>query len=452
MNSMVMNFFTNTIDTTLVFYFLVKILHKKDIDLKVCILFLLKLIIFNTLINEIFGLANSLGFLSIFIVSTIVYSYLLSEKFYKALLYSILGTGLMFLIEIITVNIIALIFKITPSTILELNIYRVLAIICAKGGFYLFIKYLIQKIYIPRYMKANNMWSIILSGFFNILVVYMIFVLYKIMEIKSVAGYVFSIGMGIGVIIFSWLIFSTSKRKIYQNQQEIIWKIKEEEFHKKDFYIKSMNDILHTIRSQRHDLNNYLSTLYGLLCLEDYEDAKNYITKINDRVSNMNKIIETNHPVITALVSMKKNKAFEENIDMELEIDMPEDISIDFVDLSIIIGNLLDNAIEACTLMDKDLERKIKLSISVKEKHLILEVTNTKSQKIKLETENITGRFTTKVDQENHGFGLGNIEFIVKQYNGIMNIEDLGQEFKVNIALPIGKDIKYGMQSTIYAI
>lgn len=452
MNSMIMNFFTNTIDTTLVFYFIVRTFHKKNIDLKFCTIFLLKLIVFNTLINHIFGLASSLGFISIFIVSTIVYSYLLSEKFYKTLLYSILGTGLMFLIEIITVNIITLIFKINPSIILKLNVYRILAIICAKGGFYLFIKYLIQRIYIPRYMKVDNMWTIILSGFFNILVVYMIFILYRVMEIKSVAGYVFSIGMGIGVIIFSWVIYSTTKRKIYQHQQEIIWKIKEEEFHKRDFYIKSMNDILHTIRSQKHDLSNYLSTLYGLLCLEDYEDAKNYITKINDRVSNMNKIIETNHPVITALVSMKKNKAFEENIDMELEIDMPEDISIDFVDLSIIIGNLLDNAIEACISMDKNLERKIKLSINVKENHLILEVNNTKSQKIKLKTRDITGRFTTKVDQENHGFGLGNIEFIVKQYNGIMNIEDLGKEFKVNITLPMEKDLKYGVQSTSYAI
>lgn len=446
-----MNIFTNSLDTLLVFYFLIKIFHKKNISRKYAIMFLLQLIIFNTLINHIFGLGDVGGFTAIFIVSTIVYSYVLGEKFLRALIYSILGTLIMFIFELIAVNLVVLVFQIKPSVILELNIYRILAIISAKGGFYLFIKYLMRKIKVPVYMKGNNSKTIILIGIFNISVVYMTLTLYKNIEIESSIGYVYFIGMGIGAILFSWIIYSTSIKMINQYQQEIIWKIKEEEFHKKDFYIKSMKDILQTIRSQRHDLNNYLSTLYGLICLEDFENAKNYITKINDRVSNMNTIIETNHPVITALVSMKKNKAFEDNIDMRLYIDMPEEIPFDFIDLSIIIGNLLDNAIEACLLVDEKSERKIELSIGIDEGHLIIQTSNTKSKKINLETKDITRRFTTKIDKENHGFGLGNIEFIVNQYSGAMNIEDLGKEFRVKITLPMCIDRDYRGQSTSYA-
>ncbi|CAK7085560.1 GHKL domain-containing protein [Tissierella sp.] len=450
MDLTIMNIFTNILDTVLVFYFLVRIFQKKNINRKNSVMFLSNLVIFNTLINHVFGLANSLGFIAIFIVSTIVYSYLLDEKFPKILIYSILATIFMFIFELTAANIIVLVFQIQPSLILELNIYRILGIICSKGGFYLFIKYLIRKINIPLYMKTSSIKTIILIGFFNILVIYMTLTLYKYIMVESVTAYIYLIGMGIGAIIFSWIIYSTSKKMIYQYQQEMIWKVKEEEFHKKDFYIKSMSDILHTIRSQRHDLNNYLSTLYGLMCLGDFDDAKAYITKINDRVSNMNKIIETNHPVITALVSIKKNKAFEENIDMELEIDIPEELSIDFVDLSIIIGNILDNAIEACTLIDKKFERKVYLSINMEETYLIIKANNTKSQKIKLETKDITNKFTTKADKENHGFGLGNIEFIVNQYNGIMNIEDLGSEFRVNIRIPMEGDLRYEVQSTAY--
>ncbi len=451
-NITIMNIFTNILDTVLVFNFLAKILHKKNIKRKYAIAFLLKLIIFNTLINHIFGLANAIGFISIFIVSTVVYSYLLDEKVYKVLIYSILGTVFMFIFELIAVNIIILVFQIQPSEILELNIYRLLGIIGAKGGFFLFIKYLIGKINIPIYMKAKNNRTIILMGLFNISVIFMIFTLYKNIEINSVFGYIYLIGMGISAIVFSWVIYSISKKMIYQYQQEMLWKVKEEEFHKKDFYVKSMKDILHTIRSQRHDLNNYLGTLYGLICLEDFEEAKHYITKINDRVSNMNKIIETSHPVITALVSIKKNKAFEDNIDMELNIDISEEVPFDFVDLSIIIGNLLDNAIEACSVMNREDKRKIQLFMEVKEGDLIIQVNNTKSNKVKLEGIDIKGRFTTKDDQENHGFGLGNIEFIVNQYNGIMNIEDFGREFRVNIALPLEIDFSYKVQSTTYAI
>ena len=130
--------------------------------------------------------------------------------------------------------------------------------------------------------------------------------------------------------------------------QEVIWKLKEEEIYK-NFYINNVKEILQTIRAQRHELNNYLSILYGLICLEDFDKVKEYISKINDRLSGMNSIIETNNPIITAIISIQKNKAFNEGIEMDLDIDeLPEELPFDSLDLSIIIGNLLNNAMEAC--------------------------------------------------------------------------------------------------------
>lgn len=452
MNLTLMNLFTNIIDTLMVAYFLTKLLDKTCIDKKKSRLFLTGLIIFNTLVNLVFGLANILGLIAILTVSTIVYSYLLDTEFVKTLIYSMLATIFMFIIEIMVINTITMIFRIDPSMILYMNIYRIISIITAKGLFYLLIRYAIEKLRIQKDTKFNGMTPIILIGFFNIVIIFMTFTLYKYMEIKSTIGYIYLSAMGMGAIVFSWLIYRITQKMIYQSQQEIIWKMREEEFHKKDFYIKSMNDILQTIKSQRHDLNNYLSTLYGLIYLGRFEDAEKYITEINDRISNMNNIIETSHPVITALVSMKKNKAFEDNIDMILDIDLPEDLPLDFVDLSIIIGNLLDNAIEACQLIKEEMERKIELTIYVKKDYLIIQINNTKASSIKVETENIIGRFTTKSEQVNHGFGLGNIEYVVKQYNGIMNIEDLGNEFRVNIALLMGEDVSYDINFTNYAI
>lgn len=257
--------------------------------------------------------------------------------------------------------------------------------------------------------------------------------------------------MGLGAIIFSWITYKIIKKMIIQSQQEVIWKMRQEEFHKKDFYMQNMNDILNTIRSQKHDLNNYLSTLYGLIYLERFEESKKYITQINDRISNMDDIIETSHPVITALVSMKRNKAYEENIEVILDIELPDDLPFDFVDLSIIIGNLLDNAIEACQGVHKDIKKKIELLIYVKEEYVIIEIVNTKSEAIKVDTKNILRRFTSKNNRENHGYGLGNIENIVKQYNGVMDIYDLGNQFSIEIRLFIGEP-NYLVGLTTYAI
>lgn len=437
MNLLMMNLFTNTINTIMIAYFLIKILGKAWVDKKRWILYLTSLIVFNTFMNSIFGLANILGFITILTISTIVYSYLLDTEFIKVLIYSILGTILMFIVEIIFITIVTMVCDIEPCVLLEVNSYRIISILGVKVMFYLTIRYVVGKLKGQLKIKPSVMKPIIIIGFFNIIIIFMTFALYKNISIKSSMGYVFLIGMGLGSIIFSWLTYTICGKIIYQSHQEAIWEMKEEEFHKKDFYLKNMNDILQTIKSQKHDLNNYLSTLYGLIYLGKFEEAKKYITEINNRTSNMINIIETNHPVITALITMKKNKAFEHNINMVLDIDLPEKLQLDFVDLSIIMGNLLDNAIEACELIKDETKRKIQLSIYIKELYLIIEIINTKVETGKIEAKNVVGRFTTKDDHESHGYGLGNIEYVVKQYNGTMDIEDLGNEFRVDIALLI---------------
>ena len=99
----------------------------------------------------------------------------------------------------------------------------------------------------------------------------------------------------------------------------------------------------------------------------------------------------------------------------------------------------MDNAIEACLVIDKDSERKIKFSMITKEGHLLIQTINTKSKSVKVKTKIRDDRFTTKKDQQNHGLGLGNIEFVVMQYKGTMDIEDIGTGFLVKIKLPMIK-------------
>ena len=444
MNLFIMNLFTNLIDTSLIAYFITKILGKTWINKKRWILPLIVLIILNTFMNSIFGLGNIIGFISIFIVSTIVYAYLLNTEFIQVFIYNILGTIIMLIIEIVFISITIIACKVDPSIFLEISLDTIILILVSKVTFYLIIKYRIESLRKEININFNNvepniMKPIIVVCFFNIINIFMTFTLYKNIEIKSNLEYLYIIGMGIGTIIFSWGIYKISKKVIYQSHQQIIWKMKEEEFHKKDFHLKSMKDILETIKSQRHDLNNYLSTLYGLIYLGKFEESKKYIVEINNRATNMNDIIETDHPVITSLITMKKNKAFEKNIHMVLHIDLLEELPCDFVDLSIIIGNLLDNAIEACELIKDETKRKIELSIYIKDEYLIIEIVNTKNETTEMEMKNIYRRFTTKVDHENHGYGLSNIKYVVEQYDGTMNIEDLGRQFRVDISLCIGE-------------
>lgn len=442
MNLLLINLFSNILDTLLVFYYLVVTLDKKEINLKKASLLLTVLVIINTIINTSFGSANFFGFLIILTISTIFYSYVLYEPFADLIIHCLSATLLMGIIEVISVTIISLLFNVLPSVLLEVNGYRVLAIILSKFILFLTIKYLIKKVKFPDLSTFRINMSLVLIFLFNVFVIFMTFTIYKYLKEQTFVAHLHLVGLGLGVIIFNWVIYNTTKESMYRSQQEIIWKMKEEEFYKSNFYIDNMKEILQSIRAQRHELNNYLSTLYGLIYMQNYEKAKEYITKINDKMSILNSIIETNNPVTTAIVSIQKNKAFNEGINMEINIDdLPEELPFDPVDLSIIIGNLLNNAREACMKLEDEKPRAIKFYMGIKDENLIIEVINTKSDLIKLDVKEIIGRFTTKKDKENHGFGLRNVNFIVNQYNGTLDLKDLGNEFWVYISLPVNRDL-----------
>ena len=77
----------------------------------------------------------------------------------------------------------------------------------------------------------------------------------------------------------------------------------------------------------------------------------------------------------------------------------------------------------------------------VYDEYLIIRIKNTKNSSIKVDTEEILKGFTSKEDKDSHGLGLMNVSNIVNQYNGLMKLEDLGDNFEVNIAMLLDKDI-----------
>ncbi|MGV8145691.1 MAG: sensor histidine kinase [Alkaliphilus sp.] len=434
-----MNLATNFIDTLLVFYFVKTVFSGKITNRGYTLILLMGLVLLNTQINISFGLANFLGSVAIIIISTTFFSFLLNISFVRMLLACLIAVVFMFLIEIFVSNAIVIVSSIPPKVILEMSFYRVLAILTAKTLFFLFIYFVVNKKSLINYVMIRQIYPIIFIVFFNITVIFMMIVLFKYIELETSRDYVYLIGMSIGMIIFSGVIYNIIKRLKLQNEREIIWNMKEKEHKNQEFYIKNMKDILQTIKAQRHDFNNFMSTLYGMMQIEKYDEAKKFITKLGNDISCMNEIIETNHPVITAIINIKRQRAISEKVDMEIFTELPEKISVDYIDLSIILGNLLDNALEACKGVQEE-ERVIELFMIIRGKYLIIKVANSKTNEVKLDEINILGRFTTKKDSENHGFGLNNIKQVVNQYNGIIKIEDEGNNFKVDIALLLGED------------
>ena len=103
-----------------------------------------------------------------------------------------------------------------------------------------------------------------------------------------------------------------------------------------------------TLRRQRHDFKNHLQVVYTLTEMQAYSDAQEYVEKIYEDVQSVGNWIRTSVPAVNALLSAKSADCSEHGIHFEVDIQSPwDEIPVAGWELCRIIGNLVDNAVDA---------------------------------------------------------------------------------------------------------
>lgn len=111
---------------------------------------------------------------------------------------------------------------------------------------------------------------------------------------------------------------------------------------------------------------------------------------------------------------------------------MPTNLKVSEIDLCVIIGNLIDNATEACVKLENVAERSIRVYVGIFKGQLYISVSNTMSGSAK-KTEK--GYMSSK--GENHGFGLMRIDKIAGKYGGYVNRKNEQGVFASEVMLPL---------------
>ncbi|WP_454052836.1 ATP-binding protein [Clostridium sp. Marseille-Q7071] len=163
--------------------------------------------------------------------------------------------------------------------------------------------------------------------------------------------------------------------------------------------------------------------------MNNIDEAKKYAKELLKDVQEVNNIVNIENSTILAILNNNLTVAKEKDIEVDLNIDIPKELKVNSMDISIILGNSLSNAIEACENLKK---KYIKLYMYMKGEYLIIKIKNSKKEDVFIDENSYE---TTKIDKENHGFGLKNIKYIVDKYDGLLKIEQSKEEFILNIAM-----------------
>lgn len=221
----------------------------------------------------------------------------------------------------------------------------------------------------------------------------------------------------ISSILFCVLIFAVTgyfmaakyvvEKKHNQEKQLIEQKI--------DSMKQSLNEQENTLniwRKSVHDYKNILYALQSMIAQNKMDEVSEFIKKEIEKVNNGPGIVSTGNNVIDTIVNAKSMIAKGKNIEFSINIAVPNDCYISDVHLANIIGNLLDNAIEA---QDKEEKKYVYIQFSLVKSFLIIKVINTC-------THVPNDLSTTKQDSNLHGIGLKSVREIVEKYNGEFSI------------------------------
>lgn len=184
-------------------------------------------------------------------------------------------------------------------------------------------------------------------------------------------------------------------------------------------------------RAFKHDINNHLICIKNLMTDGNVNDAKKYLEKMTHSLDKLNLKVSTGNPFADAVISEKCNNMFEKNIEFSCNLNLPVSINIDPLDLCVILGNALDNAIEACSkITDNKIKKYIYLKSTISKSFIVFESENSMQGYIKNRDIH-----TDKEDRLNHGFGLLNIKGIAEKYSGAVYTKNSVNKFSLNIIL-----------------
>ena len=188
--------------------------------------------------------------------------------------------------------------------------------------------------------------------------------------------------------------------------------------------------VMENIKRMRHDMKQQLIYLQELV-RENPTDADVYLRElIENTQSNAKDVIQSGNAVMDALLNHKYFLASKYHIEMKIQILVPSELPQSPADLCIIIGNLLDNAIEAAKITQ---ERKIEVVVKYEHKKLYINITNPYRNPV--EKDKSGNYITQKKDKENHGVGLDSVKNCVEKNQGILLIDTKNNVFDVTVIL-----------------
>lgn len=226
------------------------------------------------------------------------------------------------------------------------------------------------------------------------------------------------------------VLFYLFEHQLREAEARIEQQIMRQQLEHKAEYYKELSIKQKYSNKAMHDLKNQLFALKEAL-LNNEEEGIRRITRLCEKMITSQTLTFTGNEAVDALLTVKIQAMKEKEIKFTHTVYMSKNNTIDMLDLCVLLGNLLDNAIEANEKVCSE-ERFIHLNMVQRADYLSIQINNATDGNVKIENNKI---ITTKKQKELHGFGLQSVREITEKYNGSCTFSQEGHLFQAVLML-----------------
>ena len=236
----------------------------------------------------------------------------------------------------------------------------------------------------------------------------------------------------LGVILYLQNeLFKKSELRNELEMMNLLWDMEKEQYQFSKENIALINQKCHDLKHQIRALRN-----------ASKEEINKYLDEIEESVQIYEAIVKTGNEVLDTILTEKSLYCKKKGIIVSCVADGSQMDFIDTVDLYAILGNAIDNAIEAVEKFQTREKRQIDVLIYRQQQFLAINVINPIKGNLVFENaidENHDLPVTTKQDKNHHGFGLRSMKYILKRYDGVLNVSEEDGVFSLMMLIPVPK-------------
>lgn len=231
------------------------------------------------------------------------------------------------------------------------------------------------------------------------------------------------------ILMMSVLIFRTSRQ--YEMEKEL-GRLRSEQAELLERDYTALNRAYAVNARLFHDFHNHIGALRQLLLHGKYEEAVTYLNELQEPVREMTDTVWTGDETVDYLINSKAAAAAEDETEFKVQVEYPRGANIRSADLCAILGNLLDNALEAAKKVENPEERTAALTIRRINQMVVIKVENSFAGRLREENGALK---TTKTEGGLHGWGMKSAQAAAEKYDGMVQTAYEGNLFRAVVTL-----------------